>query len=983
MDDFVDLFTERGPTVRDKTPALYADVAVRQRGRPVGTFSYAVPAALRDKVTPGQLAWVPLRERRLPGIVTSVTTRKPDFATKEIVELVDPQPVLTSAQLELGRWMADTYRCSLAESLFAMLPPGLLARTQTLVALTPAGRTRPLEGLTALSRRVMETLRTAEETVNAVALNRLLGRNVGGTLARLARRGWVVITSLTEEPDARPHHEPFLVLTGSSEEIAALRAELHAGRRHSAGARVLEALARAPAGTRDRLPLAREVKARPDAFAALEEAGMVRMIAERRTLSLKATESEVEAFLERRGRRAPQQADLLRQLRDAGGELALDQVTAAPEARRKLEKARFVREERRPARAQLTVLPEVALERAAALRRTARDVRQAALLMRLVEAPDGASPISRLYREVPGAGRQDVQALLAAGVCREAEREVLRDPLAGQDVAPEAPPALTAAQGRVWREIYDAFGQEGPYVFLLHGVTGSGKTEIYLRALGRCLREGRQALVLVPEIGLTPQTVRRFAARFPGRVTVLHSGLTIGERYDQWRRVRAGQVDVVIGPRSALLAPLPRLGLIVVDEEHDGSYKQEDLDPRYHARDTALALARITGSVVILGSATPAVESYARAQRGTYRLLELPERIRVREEGGGRRALVDTSLPAVLLVDMREELRAGHTGMFSRALLRALRDCLAAGEQAILFLNRRGAATFVMCRACGHIVRCPRCEVSFVYHAETERLLCHRCGRQAPSPVVCPECGSNKIRHFGAGTERVVAEVAEAFPQARVLRWDRDATRERGAHEAILDAFTAHRADILVGTQMVAKGLDLPLVTLVGVISADTALHLPDLRSGERTFQLLTQVIGRAGRREERGRAIIQTYQPEHYAVQAAVRQDYAAFFRQELAYRKRYGYPPYRRMARLVYSHSDEARCAQAAQDLAETLQRRVEAVQGARLIGPAPAFVARRRGMYRWQLLLLARDLHALLKGLELPAGWAVDVDPVTLLT
>lgn len=354
----------------------------------------------------------------------------------------------------------------------------------------------------------------------------------------------------------------------------------------------------------------------------------------------------------------------------------------------------------------------------------------------------------------------------------------------------------------------------------------------------------------------------------------------------------------------------------------------------------------------------------------------------MREEGGSRRALVDTSLPAVLLVDMREELRAGHTGMFSRPLLKALSDCLTAGEQAILFLNRRGTATFVMCRACGHVVRCPRCDVSFVYHAETGRLLCHRCGRQAPVPVVCPACGSNKIRHFGAGTERVAAEVAEAFPQARVLRWDYDATRAAGAHEALLDAFIAHQADILVGTQMVAKGLDLPLVTLVGVVSADTALHLPDLRSGERTFQLLTQVVGRAGRREERGRAIVQTYHPEHYAVQAAVRQDYVAFYRQELAYRKRYGYPPFRRMARLVYSHGDAARCAQAAQDLAGALQRRVEVVGGARLIGPAPAFIARRRGKYRWQLLLLARDLGALLEGLELAAGWEVDVDPVSLL-
>ena len=981
MDDFTDLFTQRGPAA--KTPTLYAEVAVRQGTRPLGTFTYAVPAALRGQAAPGQLVWVPLRERRLPGIVVGITARKPDFATKEVAELVSPEPVLTPSQLELGRWMAATYRCGLAEALFAMLPPGLLARTQTLVALTPAGRTRSLEGLTALSRRVVEALRTAEETVNVLFLNRQLGRNVGETVARLARRGWVAITNLTEEPAAQPRYEPFLVLSGSPEEVAALRAELYAGRRHSAGARVLEALARAPAGTRDRRTLIGEVKARPDALAALEAAGLVGSEPAFRTLRLEATAAEVEAFLERRGRRAPQQAALLRGLRDAGGELPLEEAAAAPEVRRALEKARFVREERRPARLRLLVLPAVAWERAAELRRTARDVRQAELLMRLADAAEGALPLSRLYRAVPGAGREDVQALLDAGVCREEEREVVRDPLAGLEVVPEVPPALTEAQGRVWREIYEAFDREDPPVFLLHGVTGSGKTEIYMRALGRCLRAGRQALVLVPEISLTPQMVRRFVARFPGQVMVLHSGLTIGERYDQWRRVRAGVVDVVIGPRSALLAPLPRLGLIVVDEEHDGSYKQDDLAPRYHARDAALALARISGSVVILGSATPAVESYARARRGDYRLLELAERIRVREEGGARRALADTSLPAVHLVDMREELQAGHMGMFSRALLRALRGCLDAGEQAILFLNRRGTATIVLCRACGHVVRCPGCDVAFVYHAETGQLLCHRCGRHAPTPTVCPACGSTKIRHLGAGTERVAAEVAEAFPQARVLRWDRDATRERGAHEALLDAFGAHQADILVGTQMVAKGLDLPLVTLVGVVSADTALHLPDLRAGERTFQLLTQVIGRAGRREERGRAIVQTYHPEHYAVQAAVRQDYAVFFRQELAYRKQYGYPPFRRIARFVYSHSSAARCEQEAQDLAGTLHTRVAAAQDARLIGPAPAFIARRRGMYRWQILLLARDLPALLEGLELRMGWTVDVDPASLLT
>jgi primosomal protein N' (replication factor Y) len=523
----------------------------------------------------------------------------------------------------------------------------------------------------------------------------------------------------------------------------------------------------------------------------------------------------------------------------------------------------------------------------------------------------------------------------------------------------------------------------GRQVFLLHGVTGSGKTEIYLRALGRALRDGRQAIVLVPEISLTSQTVRRFAARFPGRIAIMHSRLTVGERYDQWRRVRDGLVDVVIGPRSALFAPLPRLGLIVVDEEYEDSYKQTDRAPRYHARDTALALARITGSVVVLGGATPSVETYYRALRGQIRLLELPERIRVRETtSGARQALADTSLPQVQIVDMRAELRAGNRSIFSRTLQKALREVLSAGEQAILFLNRRGTATFVMCRVCGHVVRCGRCEVPYVYHAERDRLVCHRCGREVPPPKACPECGSRRIRHFGAGTERVEREALRFLPKARVLRWDSDAIEGRHGHEQILDHFVEHKADILVGTQLVAKGLDLPLVTLVGVISADTALHLPDFRSAERTFQLVTQVVGRAGRREERGLAIVQTYHPDHYAVRAAAQQDYGTFFRQEMIFRRQHGYPPLLQLALLLYVDSKESRCREQTRRIAAVLEKRAHAVPNARLIGPAPAFVHKQRGRYRWQLLLLAPEVHPLLKGLDLSAKWSIDIDPVSLL-
>jgi len=966
-------------------PHLYADVVIRQRARAVGTFSYVVPERLRERIAPGQLVWVPFRRGRLPAVVAAVSEQSPAFATKELLEIADERPILTETQLALGRWMAEYYLCSLADALFAMLPPGLLHRTRTIVTLTEAGRTRPLEGLSPSSCQVVEALRQAETAVDASALARALNRRgLADALSRLSSGGWVALETRVEQPEARPHFEPFLVRTASPEEIAALRRQLWAGRRDSAPARLLEALARAAGGSRELRGLRQELKLAPATVRSLEEAGLVKAEEERRILHLAGSEEEIAAFLAQQARRIPRQAALLQQLREAEGEMDVSAGGVAAEQYRSLERRGLVRPERRPARVRLVVLPEVALERAAALRRTLADERQAALLEALQRAEGGALPLSALYREVAGAGREDVDALLGAGVCRLEERERLRDPLAGRPVAPENPPTLTAHQGRIWREVYDAFGAGGRRVFLLHGVTGSGKTEIYLRALGRALRDRRQAIVLVPEISLTPQTVQRFAARFPGRVAVLHSGLSVGERYDQWRRVRDGDVDVIVGPRSALFAPLPRLGLIVVDEEHDASYKQDDVPPRYHARETALALARITASVVILGSATPSLESYARAQRGPIRLLELTDRIRVREGPvGAGQALVDTSLPRVQVVDMREELRAGNRSIFSRALQQALQEALQAGEQAILFLNRRGAATFVMCRECGYVVRCPRCEVPVVYHADMERLVCHRCGRRMVSPQVCPECKSPRIRHFGAGTERVVAEVLHDFPSARVLRWDRDATREPSAHQEILDTFAGHQADVLVGTQMVAKGLDLPKVTLVGVVSADTALHLPDFRSAERTFQLLTQVVGRAGRREERGRALIQTYHPEHYAIQAAAGQDYPGFFRQELAYRERHGYPPLKQMAGLVYSHSKEVPCREEAFRLAESLQRRLHTVSGARLIGPAPAFVHQQRGRFRWQLLLLAPDVHPLLAGLELPAGWTVDVDPASLLT
>lgn len=619
---------------------------------------------------------------------------------------------------------------------------------------------------------------------------------------------------------------------------------------------------------------------------------------------------------------------------------------------------------------------------------------------------EGAVWISAVYAET-GCTRADLQRLEAAGVIALEEQETWRDSLAGRVFAKVEPPTLTPEQERVWEEISSRLQVQSsklniepqtsnselqtsnlePVTFLLHGVTGSGKTEIYIRALAEIIARGKQGIVLVPEISLTPQTIQRFGTRFE-RVAVIHSQLSIGERYDTWRRCRDGLVDVVIGARSALFAPLPRLGLIVLDEEHDPSYKQAET-PRYHAREVALELARLTGAVVILGDATPDVETYYRAQRGEFVLLELPKRVLAhRSSVGGRQSnqaeVQYLELPPVEIVDMRAELKAGNRSMFSRALQREIVRVLAAREQAILFLNRRGTATFILCRECGYVFKCRRCDNPMTYHGSGDQLVCHHCNRRDRVPTRCPQCGGARIRYFGVGTEKVEAEVHTLFPDARTLRWDWDVTRGQQAHEAILEKFIARQADILIGTQMIAKGLDLPFVTLVGVVSADTALNLPDFRAGERTFQLLTQVAGRAGRSALGGKVIVQTYNPEHYAIVAAAQHDYRAFYAREIAFRREQGYPPFNRLIRLIYHHSNEVRAQQEAARWRGVLQTRIaqRGLPALDVIGPVPAFFRRVRGEYRYQIIVRGIDPHALLAEMTLPFGWRVEVDPVSML-
>jgi primosomal protein N' (replication factor Y) len=479
---------------------------------------------------------------------------------------------------------------------------------------------------------------------------------------------------------------------------------------------------------------------------------------------------------------------------------------------------------------------------------------------------------------------------------------------------------------------------------------------------------------MVPEIALTPQTISRFGSRFPDRVAVLHSRLSLGEQFDVWQRVRDGEFDVVIGSRGALFAPQPELGLIVIDEEHEWTYKQQEQSPRYHARDVAVRLASLTNAIVILGSATPDVVSYHQAQRGEFRLLQLPERISAGEV---------SPLPKVESLDLRRELAEGNRSIFSRALSQALAETLAAGEQAILFLNRRGSATFVQCRDCGHVLHCRRCDAPLTYHADESGLVCHRCNHRTGVPQLCPDCGRRRIKFLGIGTQRVEEEVARSFPGARMLRWDRDATGGKHSHEQIMERFLAHEADVLVGTQMIAKGLDMPLVTLVGVVNADIGLYLPDFRSSERTFQILEQVAGRAGRRESVGRVIIQSYTPEHYAISAAANHDYDSFYRQEMAFRRQHGDPPFSRVARLIYTHKNAAHCQRESERVRGLLEQERErlGLPDTALFGPSPAFVQRVRGRYRWQIVIRSKDPRPLLAELRLPQGWSIDVDAVSL--
>jgi primosomal protein N' (replication factor Y) len=828
------------------TNTRFARVAVNVPGL-TGEFDYHLPPELEGRVEAGHLVTVPFGRQTVQGIVLELVPVPSVGETKPIIDLLDPLPVLTQAQIALARWMAEHYLSPLAAMLDLMLPSGLAQQADVLYAIRNEKLQTLDNGQPSIVQRRLIGLLTERGSLRGRQIERHF-KNVDWqkTAQVLVIRGILSRQSILPPPTVKP-----------------------------------------------------------------------KMV---RTAQLGVPLLEAEAALPDLGK------------------------TEATLTRRK-----------------------------SALR----------FLMHELDAVN----VSWVYA-ASGCNLADLQEMDERGLVILRETEIWRDPLSRVGTDPTSTSMgsqstqldLTSDQQNAWEVIGKAFSSpEDHRPFLLQGVTGSGKTELYLRASQEAIRRGRQALILVPEIAITPQIVRRFLSRFPGQVGLLHSKLSPGERYDTWRRARLGLLQVIIGPRSALFAPFQNIGLIVTDECHDSSYSQSE-PPFYNAVTAAQEYARLCGAVCLLGSATPTVVQYYQAQTGLSQHLRLPKRI------------INPEMPPVQVVDMREELKSGNRGIFSQPLVNAFDSLLKRGEQAILFLNRRGTATYVFCRSCGYVAKCPQCDSPLTFHFEnlaengispTSDLRCHRCNYHRKMPEKCPSCGSSQMRAYGLGSEKVEAEVKELFPSARTLRWDWETTRKKDAHEIILSHFAAHRADVLVGTQMLAKGLDLPLVTLVGIVLADVGLNLPDPFAPERTFNLLTQVAGRAGRSTLGGRVILQTFQPENYVIQAAAQHDVDGFLARELDERRKLGYPPFSRLIRLEYRHSDPIKAETEARRLAERLAEAIKTSARIQtdLIGPAPCFFSKHAGIHRWQVILRGPQPDQLVEEIRLD-GWRVEVDPVSLL-
>ncbi len=812
----------------------YAEVAVDAAVAHSRTFSYSVPP--RFTVEPGQLVWVPFGRRVLQGLVVELVDTPKVPETRDILQPVEPSPLIDSQHLQLGRWISAHYRCSLFTAIAPLLPPGFENHVRSRITAVPDAASKTVDQ----RPETVEALRelAAKKTgLDESDFTKLLGSNGSRELTRLADRGLVRRSLTMPRPRVAPKYETFLL----------------------------------PSPSLDR----RDGRDGPDG-------------SDRPSLP-------------------PRQEGLL---------------TA-------------VREQQTPYPATL------------ANKEFGNGVGQALFSKGLVAMEWVRADAATVARPGPATGRKQH--------------------------------TLTTHQENALAKIQEALDDPElqPRSFLLHGITGSGKTEVYLRAIDQVVQQGKQAIFLVPEISLTPQTLERVNAWFPGRVAMMHSRLTPRQQFDQWWEIREGKYDVVVGPRSSLFAPLPNLGLIVVDEEHEWTYKQIETHPLYHARASALRLGRLTGSPVILGSATPDVETYHAATRGWHTLLELPDRVSAGPDRVSRLAQVE-------VCDMRKELREGNRSIFSRVLSQGLKDCIAGGHQAILFLNRRGASSIVQCRDCGHVVTCRSCSVSLTYHSTQSSLLCHVCNRRTRMPAVCPSCSGAHIRQLGAGTQRVVDEVKNLLPDVTVDRLDADATRSGQDTEDTMARLNSGDTQVLVGTQMVAKGLDIPNVTLVGVVLADIGLYLPDFRAGERAFGLLCQVAGRAGRGADIGQVVVQTYNPEHYAIRAAAAQDYSALYDYEIEARREMGSPPFNELVHMVFQDRNDDQALRQATETGRTLTLRAEAqgLTDIEVIGPAPGIPSRIRGRYRWHLTLRGRRLLRFIEGMEFPQVCTIDVDPVHIL-
>jgi primosomal protein N' (replication factor Y) len=950
------------------------------------SFHYHIPPHLAGKLTPGHLVAVPFRTQQLMAIVVGLSNISPVDNTRPIAGLLDPEPVVTDSQIDLAHWLSREFLAPLNICLRYFLPPGSNRKPETVLKPINA---RPGQPLTGPEHILLAALRQ-KGTIPLADVNR-------ATADSLVAKGVAAVETVLTKPRVGPKIERMVELLIPPDEIDAVLPTLGTP---SKQADILLHLAEID----DPLPPLADV---------LTAVGCsdspAKTLADKELVELLPAETFLDVPPDLRRKSAGElsaiatEQKVLGYLLAQGRPVSLAETLAATESQpptiSALTAQKLIARFDEPERIRLTTPPERVPDTVIELRRAERY----AEVLTLLADEDGPVWIGWVYAQTT-ANMSHLKKLAEAGLISIDQTRRWRDPLAGHSFTLDTPPKLTAEQQAVWQEVALAWRRPHPVTMpvLLHGVTGSGKTEIYLQAIAAALRTGQGAIFLVPEITLATQTVERVAARFPGKVAVWHSALSPGERFDTWERVRSGELRVVVGPRSALFAPVKKLGVIIVDEEHEPAYKQRDRAPVFHAREAALALGRAGGALVILGSATPDVETYRRAERGEFRLLDLPSRILAHTKHlAVQKALlkrgktiptpapgsdfVALPLPKVQVVDMRDELKAGNRTMFSRLLQDEMHKTLRRGEQVILFLNRRGTASFVICRDCGYVMDCPRCETTLTYHASDDLMVCHYCGYRAKQVTTCPACHSERIRFFGLGTQRVEDAVAASFPQARIIRWDRDTTRQKGSHFAFLQQFVEGRANVMVGTQMVAKGLDLPLVTLVGVISADTALYLPDFRAAERSFQLLMQVAGRAGRSPLGGNVIVQSYNPDQVAIDAAANHDYEGFYQMELAFRREQRYPPFKRVALLMFTGNGPERSAHAARELADRLRRHIErqGLPAVQIIGPTPGYVRRVRNQYRWQILVRAHDPASVIRPLlPLPRGWSIDIDPVTLL-